>query len=193
MYNFLMITSSMKLQKLCLVTFVSALFYALSAGLSPAWGQSQELEEIVVTGSRISREPADHVGPMSVIDGEDIALTPNYSVQDMLLKLPSIGLQGSSRNNADAGRGAHFSGIHQLTPERTLVLMNGRRMVHTIRDSLGLGVDLQSFPINMIDGIEVLADGASAIYGSDAGNCRLSRTDGTMMPGSPTAVRPWMK
>ena len=46
--------------------------------------------------------------------------------------------------------------------------MNGRRMVHTIRDSLGLGVDLQSFPINMIDGIEVLADGASAIYGSDA-------------------------
>ena len=85
----------------------------------------------------------------------------------MLLKLPSIGLQGTSRNN-DAGRGAHFSGIHQLTPERTLVLLNGRRMVHTIRDSLGLGVDLQSFPINMIDSIEVLADGASAIYGSDA-------------------------
>ena len=122
----------------------------------------------MVTGSRISREPADHVGPMSVIDGEDITLTPNYSVQDMLLKLPSIGLQGSSRNNANAGRGAHFSGIHQLTPERTLVLLNGRRMVHTIRDSLGLGVDLQSFPITMIDSIEVLADGASAIYGSDA-------------------------
>ena len=66
------------------------------------------------------------------------------------------------------GGGAHFSGIHQLTPERTLVLLNGRRMVHTIRDSLGLGVDMQSFPINMIDSIEVLADGASAIYGSDA-------------------------
>ena len=172
---------------------VSALICALPVSLSPAQAYPETVEEIVVTGSRISREPADHVGPMSVIDGADIALTPNYSVQDMLLKLPSIGLKGSSRNNADAGRGAHFSGIHQLTPERTLVLLNGRRMVHTIRDSLGLGVDLQSFPINMIDGIEVLADGASAIYGSDAGNCRLSRTDGTMMPGSPTAVRPWMK
>ena len=161
-------TLSWQWGKLCLLTFVSALICALSAGLSPAQGQTEELEEIVVTGSRIGREPADHVGPMSVIDGEDITLTPNYSVQDMLLKLPSIGLQGSSRNNADAGRGAHFSGIHQLTPERTLVLLNGRRMVHTIRDSLGLGVDLQSFPITMIDSIEVLADGASAIYGSDA-------------------------
>ena len=163
-----MISPRQQLKKLWLLTSVSALLCALPAGLSAALAHSEKLEEIVVTGSRISREPADHVGPMSVIDGEDIALTPNYSVQDMLLKLPSIGLQGSSRNNADAGRGAHFSGIHQLTPERTLVLLNGRRMVHTIRDSLGLGVDLQSFPINMIDSIEVLADGASAIYGSDA-------------------------
>ena len=157
-----------KLKTVYLLRFASTLIWTLSVGISPILAHSEVLEEIIVTGSRIGREPADHVGPMSVIDGADIALTPNYSVQDMLLKLPSIGLQGSSRNNADAGRGAHFSGIHQLTPERTLVLLNGRRMVHTIRDSLGLGVDLQSFPITMIDSIEVLADGASAIYGSDA-------------------------
>ena len=157
-----------KLKTVHLLRFASTLIWTLSVGISPILAHSEVLEEIIVTGSRIGREPADHVGPMSVIDGADIALTPNYSVQDMLLKLPSIGLQGSSRNNADAGRGAHFSGIHQLTPERTLVLLNGRRMVHTIRDSLGLGVDLQSFPITMIDSIEVLADGASAIYGSDA-------------------------
>ncbi|MDE0513088.1 MAG: TonB-dependent receptor [Gammaproteobacteria bacterium] len=126
-------------------------------------------EEIIVTGSRISRQQTGYTGSMSVIEIENIERTPNYSVQDMLLKLPSIGLQGTSRNNSSGGgRGANFSGIHQLTPERTLVLLNGRRMVHTIRDSLGLGVDMQSFPINMIDSIEVLADGASAIYGSDA-------------------------
>ena len=157
-----------KLKTVYLLRFASTLIWTLSVGISPILAHSEVLEEIIVTGSRIGREPADHVGPMSVIDVADIALTPNYSVQDMLLKLPSIGLQGSSRNNADAERGAHFSGIHQLTPERTLVLLNGRRMVHTIRDSLGLGVDLQSFPITMIDSIEVLADGASAIYGSDA-------------------------
>lgn len=139
------------------------------AGVSPAQEQIDISDEIIVTGSRITREQTGYVGSMSVIDMGDIERTPNYSVQDMLLKLPSIGLQGTSRNNSSGGgRGANFSGIHQLTPERTLVLLNGRRMVHTIRDSLGLGVDMQSFPINMIGSIEVLADGASAIYGSDA-------------------------
>ena len=138
------------------------------AGVSLAREQVDISDEIIVTGSRITREQTGYVGSMSVIDMDGIERTPNYSVQDMLLKLPSIGLQGTSRNNSSGGRGANFSGIHQLTPERTLVLLNGRRMVHTIRDSLGLGVDMQSFPINMIDSIEVLADGASAIYGSDA-------------------------
>ncbi len=156
------------MKKLCLLTLAAASICTLPAGLPAAPVHSEQLEEIRVTGSRISRNPADYVGSMAIIEGPDIELTPNYSVQDMLLKLPSIGLQGTSRNNPDSGRGANFTGIHQLTPERTLVLLNGRRMVHTIRDSLGLGVDMQSFPINMIDSIEVLADGASAIYGSDA-------------------------
>ena len=156
------------MKKLCLLTFTAASICALPTGLPAAPIHSEQLEEIRVTGSRIGRDPADYVGAMSIIEGADIELTPNYSVQDMLLKLPSIGLQGTSRNNPDSGRGANFTGIHQLTPERTLVLLNGRRMVHTIRDSLGLGVDMQSFPINMIDSIEVLTDGASAIYGSDA-------------------------
>ena len=138
------------------------------AGVSLAREQVDISDEIIVTGSRITREQTGYVGSMSVIDMDGIERTPNYSVQDMLLKLPSIGLQGTSRNNSSGGRGANFSGIHQLTPERTLVLLNGRRMVHTIRDSLGLGVDMQSFPVNMIDSIEVLTDGASAIYGSDA-------------------------
>ena len=149
-------------------TFPRVFALLLLTGAVCAGEQAPGLEEIIVTGSRISREPADYVGPMSVIDSADIERTPNYSVQDMLLKLPSIGLQGISRNDASGGRGAHLSGIHQLTPERTLVLLNGRRMVHTISSSLEIGVDLQSFPVNLIDSIEVLADGASAIYGSDA-------------------------
>lgn len=154
--------------KLRLFILVTALICSLAAGLALAPAHSEGLEELIVTGSRIGRDPAEYVGPMSVIDSADIERTPNYSVQDMLLKLPSIGLQGISRNNASGGRGAHLSGIHQLTPARTLVLLNNRRMVHTISSSLAIGVDLQSFPVNLIDSIEVLADGASAIYGSDA-------------------------
>ncbi|HIL97603.1 MAG TPA: TonB-dependent receptor, partial [Pseudomonadales bacterium] len=128
----------------------------------------RELEEVVVTGSRIKRDAGTYVGPMTILTGESVTEHATYSLIDSLLELPSIGAQGTSRNNSNGGRGANFTGIHQLEPERTLTIFDGRRAVSTIRDSLGLGVDLQSFPVNMIDRVEVLADGASAIYGSDA-------------------------
>jgi iron complex outermembrane receptor protein len=133
-----------------------------------ALAAEEMIEEVIVTGSRIARDAGTYVGPMSTMQGDRIAEFGTYSLNDALLTMPSIGAQGTSRNNANGGRGAAFSGIHQLEPERTLTLFNGKRTVSTIRDSLGLGVDLQSFPVNMIERVEVLADGASAIYGSDA-------------------------
>lgn len=134
----------------------------------PAFADDEAIEEVVVTGSRIKRDAGTYVGPMTTLLGESVTQNPNYSLNDALLEMPSIGSQGTSRNNSNGGRGANFTGIHQLNPERTLTLFNGRRAVSTIRDPLGLGVDLQSFPVNMIDRVEVLADGSSSIYGSDA-------------------------
>lgn len=134
---------------------------------APAAAQ-EVIEEVIVTGSRIARDAGTYVGPMTTLDGDSIRTNPTYSLNDQLLQLPSIGAQGTNRNLSNGGRGANFSGIHQLEPERTLTLYNGRRTVSTIRDTLGLGVDLQSFPVNMVDRVEVLADGASTIYGSDA-------------------------
>lgn len=125
-------------------------------------------DEMIVTGSRIGREPGNYVGPMTVIDTESIEKLPTYSLGDALLRVPAIGKQGTNRNNSNGGRGAEFRDIHQLEPERTLVLRNGRRTVSTIRDTLGLAVDMQSFSVNTISNVEVLADGASAVYGSDA-------------------------
>ncbi len=133
--------------------------------------QEVMLEEVIVTGSRIQRNPESYLGGMSIASGEDIEKIGSYSTLDLLNRLPAISGSSSgatSRNNANGGRGANFAEIHNLAPERTLVLVDGRRMVSTIRDSSGLAVDLQSFPPNMIDRIEVLADGASAVYGSDA-------------------------
>ena len=126
------------------------------------------LEEVVVTGSRISRNPESYLGGMAIAAGDDIEKIGSYNTLDLLQKLPAIGSQGTGRNQSNGGRGANFVEIHNLEAERTLVLMDGRRVVPTIRDSLGLAVDMQSFPANMIDRIEVLADGASAVYGSDA-------------------------
>ncbi len=130
--------------------------------------ESETIEEVVVTGSRIARDAGSYVGPMTTLQGDTITNHSTYSLNDALLEMPAIGAQGTSRNNSNGGRGANFSGIHQLEPERTLTLFNGKRAVSTIRDSLGLGVDLQSFPVNMIDRVEILADGASSVYGSDA-------------------------
>lgn len=137
----------------------------------PAFAQNEDesaLEEVVVTGSRISRNPESYLGGMSIAAGEDIEKIGSYNTLDLLRKLPSVGNQATSRNDANGGRGANFVEIHNLGSPRTLVLMNGRRVVSTIRDSSGLAVDLQAFPQVMIDRVEVLSDGASAIYGSDA-------------------------
>lgn len=130
--------------------------------------EGPDIIELTVTGSRIARNVETYSGAMSIVEEDFIEAIPSYSLNDMLLKVPAIGLQGTTRNNANGGRGANFTEIHNLETERTLVLMNGRRMVSTIRDGSGLGVDMQGFPINMLDRVEVLADGASAIYGSDA-------------------------
>lgn len=143
--------------------------FVIPDGASAQAPEDEEtLEEIIVTGSRIGRDPGSYVGPMMVLDGTSIQENPNFSLNDTLLKMPSIGAQGTHRQQSNGGRGASFSGIHQLAPERTLTMWNGKRTVSTIRDTLGLGVDLQAFPVNLIDRVELLADGASAVYGSDA-------------------------
>ncbi len=145
-----------------------AVFLVVCAFLANPVYAEEVIEEVVVTGSRIARDAGSYVGPMTTLQGDTITAHSTYSLNDALLELPAIGAQGTQRNNANGGRGANFSGIHQLEPERTLTLFNGRRAVSTIRDPLGLGVDLQSFPVIMIDRVEVLADGASSVYGSDA-------------------------
>lgn len=160
------------MRKKLMTKAVSAAVGVAATAMIPQVSNAQlELEEVVVTGSRITRNPESYLGGMSIASGEDIEKLANYSTLDMLNRLPAISGSSSgatSRNNANGGRGANFAEIHNLAPERTLVLMDGRRVVSTIRDSSGLAVDLQSFPVNMIDRIEVLADGASAVYGSDA-------------------------
>ncbi len=134
----------------------------------PSFAEEAMVEEVIVTGSRIKRDAGSYTGPMTTLSGETIAQNPNFSLNDALLEMPAIGSQGISRNDANGGRGSNYIGIHQLEPQRTLTIFNGKRTVSNIQSSTSMGVDLQSFPVNMIDRVEVLADGASSIYGSDA-------------------------
>ena len=162
------------LRKTQLSIAVGAALGLTSMTFMPAHAQSvtqgpdgQLLEEVIVTGSRISRDPESYLGGMAITSGEEINQIGSYNTLDALTRVPSVNAE-SGRNDSNGGRGANFVQIHYLEKERTLVLMDGRRVVPTIQDSLGLAVDLQSFPPIMIDRIEVLEDGASAVYGSDA-------------------------
>jgi iron complex outermembrane receptor protein len=157
------------LRKTQLSVAIAAALGITSLTALPAFAQQDDqlIEEVVVTGSRISRNPESYLGGMAIATGESIGQIGSFSTMDALTRVPSVSAE-SGRNNSNGGRGANFVEIHFLEKERALVLMDGRRVVPTIQDNLGLAVDLQSFPPIMIDRIEVLEDGASAVYGSDA-------------------------
>src|SRR5215203_1898039 len=136
--------------------------------------------EIVITGSRIRRDPLSQDQPIVFVDQEDIAKTGLNSVNDVLQRLPSSGggLNGKFNNSGNfgnppdgggVGAGAAEIDLRFLGSKRTLVLVDGLRFVNAASASGVPGsVDLNAIPESMIERVEVLQDGASAIYGSDA-------------------------
>ncbi|MEO9131879.1 MAG: TonB-dependent receptor, partial [Sphingomonas sp.] len=139
-----------------------------------AAAQSDVGPDITVTGSRIKRHDADNVGPLLTITSDDIAKSGASSVGDLLQKLPSAGVSLNSNGTQGTSYGASSINLRYLggaegSGNRVLVLVDGHRWVDAVgqrgfRDF----VDLNTIPAGMIDGIEVLKDGASAIYGADA-------------------------
>ena len=136
--------------------------------------------DIVVTGSRIRRDPLSQDAPIIFVDQEDIAKTGLNSVNDVLQRLPSSGggLNGKFNNSGNLGNppdgggvgaGAAEIDLRYLGSRRVLVLVDGIRYVNGASASGVPGsTDLNSIPESAIERIEVLQDGASAIYGSDA-------------------------
>ena len=126
----------------------------------------ENVEEVTVTGSKIVRDEFSSSSPITIITDEDILAGGNASVDEYLKYTPAFtGYQlGTSTNNG--GDGSRKVDLRGLGFNRTLVLVNGRR---TIGDVGGDGaVDIGGIPEIMIKRVEVLKDGASTIYGSDA-------------------------
>jgi len=125
------------------------------------------LEEVVVTGSRIRRTDLSGYNPVSVISRADIDNQSFVSIGDILQRSPFSAGQAVNTSVNNGGSGAVNFSLRGLGSARTLVLINGRRVVAS-----GLGadatVDLNNIPSGMIERIEILKDGASAVYGSDA-------------------------
>ena len=142
-------------------------------GLVPAMSAfaqtAPQTETIEVTGSRLKNTDAQSANPITVVSSEDIAKTAATTVEQVLMKLPSVDFtNGFTANSANGGVGASQASLRNLGPVRTLVLLNGQRFPLTDVQQATNSVDLDNIPVSMIDHIEVLRDGASSIYGADA-------------------------
>ncbi|TAN05861.1 MAG: TonB-dependent receptor [Rhodanobacteraceae bacterium] len=122
--------------------------------------QPQTLQTIVVTGSHIRRVDLETSNPVVAITSQQIQATGKLTLGDVVQNLPVItgGVENPSVNNGGA-TGQTLVGLRGLGASRTLVLVDGQRIINN---------DLNSIPTAAVERIEVLTDGASAIYGSDA-------------------------
>jgi outer membrane receptor protein involved in Fe transport len=158
----------------------TALSIGIAALLSPAVIAAEEVkdsvERIAVTGSNIFKGSANvsSSAPITEIGKESIEGVAAISIGDVLNRIPSVtsAINGSSDNVSLGGAGSNVgvstTSLRNLGSARTLVLVNGRRYVSGVSANTGYGVDLNSIPTAIIERVDVLTGGQSAIYGSDA-------------------------
>jgi iron complex outermembrane recepter protein len=126
-------------------------------------------DAIIVTGSRIQSPTATSVSPVQVVDEQQIDQAGVTNVQELLLENPAFGTPTFARTNTaflTNGTGLATVDLRNLGTDRTLVLVNSRRVVAGTPGSAT--VDLNVIPTQFIQRIDVLTGGASSLYGSDA-------------------------
>jgi iron complex outermembrane receptor protein len=129
------------------------------------------LQEIIVTGSRIKGNPdVASANPITVISAADLQNSNSTDIESVLAKLPSVGTDGlnGAESSNFGGNGFEFVDLRNLGPQRTLVLVDGQRFVTSANTGAFSGVDFNNIPTEFVDHIEILRDGASPGYGSDA-------------------------
>jgi iron complex outermembrane receptor protein len=118
------------------------------------------VEEIIVTGSRIRRADIDSASPVTILDRETIMAAGVTDVGSLLQRMPSMSGSPIGTTTNNGGNGAVLIDLRGMGVNRTLTLINGQRVVD--------GGDYQTIPSTMIERVEILKDGASAVYGADA-------------------------
>lgn len=127
-----------------------------------------EIEEIVTTGSRIRRDDFTSSTPLTVISGQAILDQGLSNLGEALRQQASIGTGGFNQSSILSGGGATSIDLRNLGQSRVLILINGRRVASFADALANQAADLTFVPTAMVDRVEILRDGASAVYGSDA-------------------------
>src|SRR5262249_30751050 len=130
---------------------------------------SSEVSEIVVTGTRIPTPNLTSVAPVTSVTAADIKAQGVTRVEDLLNSLPqSFAAQGSNVSNASNGTAT--VNLRALGPARTLVLIDGKRLMggNPTSSIVPVAADLNFIPTALVERVDVLTGGASAVYGADA-------------------------
>ena len=137
----------------------------------PGGGYASELpareaavEEMVVTGSRLKRRDFVSPSPIATLEQTDIAAAPQATLEEMLNQMPQI-VPDLGRTSNNPGNGMARVNLRGMGAERTLVLVNSRRQAPSSVDS---SVDINNIPKALVERVEIITGGASAVYGSDA-------------------------
>lgn len=144
---------------------------SLFAIAAPAFAQDADRtdDEILVTGTRIERPALSAPSPVTSIGAEDISRSGETNLTDLLNDVPSlVGSQdnGDATNLGIGTTGLQLLNLRNLGANRTLVLVNGRR--HVGASGGTTAVDINTIPVDLIERVDVLTGGASAVYGADA-------------------------
>lgn len=147
----------------------SAVALGIGFASAPVFAQTPAGEDegavIIVTGSRIPQPNLTSAAPVTVVGAQEIKLQGTTRAEDLLNSLPQVfGDQGG--NLANGATGTATVNLRNLGPERTLVLINGRRLMPG--DPTSSAADLNFIPASLIKRVDVLTGGASSTYGSDA-------------------------
>lgn len=152
----------------------------LNASAQESGESAAQLDRVEVTGSRIRRANVEGQSPVLTLTREDLERTGQSSIADVLqqmttggsalnTRLNSSGNFGFPPNGGGVGAGAAQVDLRHLGSQRVLVLVDGQRWINeTSASGISSAVDLNTIPMAIVDRIEILEDGASSIYGSDA-------------------------
>ena len=144
----------------------SSLLLTLPGSSLAAEQEATELDVVQVTGSHIKRAVIEGALPVTVIDRQDIDISGDISVADFLRNTTFNSFGSFRPQSGSSAQGFAEISLRGLGSGRSLVLIDGRRVPYS--PATGSGQDLNSIPLAAVERIEILSDGASAIYGSDA-------------------------
>lgn len=153
---------TLKLSLLVTAMFPSLMSFSAAAALNE---EDAKIEKIMVTGSRIARAEVSSTSPISVVTKAQLTKLGITDVSSALRRLPAITGNTANNQSSSGANNIQTATLRGIEATNTLILVNGRRIVGSNEDGL---VDLSSVPFEAISQIEVLKDGASSIYGSDA-------------------------